>query len=246
MLNIRNYLPVISLLIFFGCEQGVPQDDKDQFLDTRVETPKKEWNVGFVIVDGVYNSELVAPMDIFHHTIFHTDPAMKVFTVAPSMNQVTSFEGLKILPDFSFSSPNLPEIDVLVVPSAEHSMDSDLRNDSLISFVREKGNMARYVISLCDGAFVLARAGLVDGKVSTTFPTDIQRYKEMYPDLEVLENVSFVHDGNLITSAGGAKSYDPALYLCELLYGREVARGLGRGLVIDWDVSNIQYHAESP
>jgi transcriptional regulator GlxA family with amidase domain len=243
MLNIQKLAAIFLIVAIAGCTSSSPETKEDN-TSSRPDSPGEEWNVGFVIVEGVYNSELVAPMDIFHHTVFHTDPAMKVFTVAPSTQLVTSFEGLKIQPDYSFDSPDLPEIDVLVVPSAEHSMDSDLQNEALISFIREKGSSANYVLSLCDGAFVLARAGLVDGKVSTTFPSDIQRYKEMYPDLEVLENLSFVHDGNLITSAGGAKSYDPALYLCELLYGREVARGLGRGLVIDWDLSTIKYHSE--
>ena len=244
MLKILKPVVVFALVVIAGCQQS--SNNSPQTETAISETPPRDqWNVGFGIVTGVYNSELVAPTDIFHHTIFHTDPAMKVFTIAPSLQQVTSFEGLRILPDYAFDSPDLPAIDILVVPSAEHSMDTDLQNEELISFVREKGNSARYVISLCDGAFVLARAGLVDGKVSTTFPTDIQRYKEMYPDLEVLENLSFVHDGNLITSAGGAKSYDPALYLCEMLYGREVARGLGRGLVIDWDISTVEYHSES-
>ena len=52
--------------------------------------------VGFLIVDGVYNSELMAPYDIFHHTVFHTEPGMAVFTVSPDGNAVTTFEGLRI------------------------------------------------------------------------------------------------------------------------------------------------------
>ena len=96
-------------------------------------------------------------------------------------------------------------------------------------------------MSLCDGAFVLAKAGLVDGKESTTFPSDVGRYRKTYPHLTVHEGVSFVHDGKLITSVGGAKSYDPALYLSELLYGTKAAEGLGRGLVIDWKLSDIKY-----
>lgn len=243
MLNIQK-LVIVGVALFFGCSGTSEEVSGSETVEVTANAPQTEWNVAFVIVDGVYNSELVAPMDIFHHTVFHTDPAMRVFIVAPDMAPVTSFEGLRILPDYSFSSADLPEIDVLVVPSAEHSMDTDLQDDALISFVREKGGKAKYVMSLCDGAFVLARAGLVDGHVSTTFPSDIQKYKEMYPDLEVLSDVSFVHDDNLITSAGGAKSYDPALYLSELLYGRDVARGLGRGLVIDWDLSEISHHVE--
>ncbi|MEQ8926003.1 MAG: DJ-1/PfpI family protein [Fulvivirga sp.] len=203
--------------------------------------PSEKYNVAFVIVNGVYNSELVAPLDILHHTIFHTKKGMRVFTVAPDTTLITSFEGLRIQPDFSFASIDLPEIDVLVVPSAENSMGTDLENDTLINFVKEKGTNAKYVMSLCDGAFVLAKAGLVEGKESTTFPSDIDAYAKKFPQLKVHKGVSFVHDGKLITSVGGAKSYDPALYLSELLYGKRAAEGLARGLVIDWDINSIDF-----
>jgi len=196
-------------------------------------------NVGFLMVDGVYDTELTAPLDVFHHTVFHTQPGMRVFTVGPSRRPVTTFEGLRILPDFSYD--DAPRIDVLVVPSAEHSMDTDLEDQRLLRFVRERGREAGYLLSLCDGAFVLAAAGLLEGLESTTFPSDIPRYREMFPQLVVHEGVSFVHDGSAITSAGGAKSFDPALYLCELIYGAEVARGIGRGLVIDWRSDEVAH-----
>jgi len=202
---------------------------------------EKPLQVGFVLVDGVYNTEVIAPFDIFQHTIFHTQPGMEVFTVAPSTQIITTFEGLKIKPDYAFNDPQMPAIDILIVASAEHSMDTDLENKPLIDFVRSHGLGAKYVISLCDGAFVLAKAGLVDGRVSTTFPSDIARYRDMFPHLDVRENLSFVHDGPLITSAGGVKSYDAAMYLVELLYGDQVARNIGRGLIIDWDVQKIKH-----
>ena len=66
-------------------------------------------------------------------------------------------------------------------------------------------------MSLCDGAFVLAKAGLLDGKTCTTFPGDIAALRERYPKANVIDGLSFVVDGKLITSAGGARSYDPAL-----------------------------------
>jgi transcriptional regulator GlxA family with amidase domain len=198
-------------------------------------------NVGFLIVDGVYNTELTAPYDMFHHTVFHTEPGMRVFTVAPSLDAVTTFEGLRVLPDHTFG--DVPRIDVLVVPSAEHSMDSDLQDERMISWVREVGGRADYVLSLCDGAFVLAQAGLLDGRQATTFPSDIERMREMFPAVEVLDGVSFVHDGRAITSVGGAPSFEPALYLCERLYGERVARGIAKGLVIDWRLGSIEFVA---
>lgn len=188
--------------------------------------------VGFLIVDGVYNSELMAPYDIFHHTVFHTEPGMEVFTVSPDGSAVTTFEGLEIAAHHSFETA--PPIDVLVVPSAEHSMDSDLENEVMIDWVREIGNRARHVVSLCDGAFVLAAAGLLEGRISTTFPGDLEAYEAMFPSLDVRRGVSFVHDGPMLTSQGGARSYDVAMYLVARLYGDEVAAGVGRGLIIDW------------
>lgn len=201
----------------------------------------ESFNAAFLMIDGVYNSELMAPFDIFQHTIFHTDGGIQVFTVAESLDPVTSFEGLQILPDYSIYSEDLPQIDILVVPSAENNMGSDLENEKLISWVKEVGSQTNYNMSLCDGAFVLAKAGLVDNKESTTFPSDIPRYMEMFPTLTVHENVSFVHDGNLLTSAGGAKSYDVAIYLVHHLYGEKVAKGVGKGLVIDWDLNDYSF-----
>ena len=200
--------------------------------------PTETLNVAFLAINGVYNSELMAPFDIFQHTIFHAAIGMNTFIVSPTEEVITTFEGIRITPDYSFD--NVPEIDVLVVPSAEHNMDSDLEDEKLISFVREKGGNAQYIMSLCDGAFILAQAGLLDGLTCTTFPSDIQKFRETFPQLDVREGISFVHDGKAITSAGGAKSYDPALYLVEYLYDKKVAEGVGKGLVIDWKLEEIK------
>ncbi len=189
---------------------------------------------GFLIVDGVYNSELVAPYDIFHHTPFHTTPlpGIEVFTVSPDGRPVTTFEGLVLTPHHSFA--DAPQIDILVVPSAEGSMDRDLENETMMRWVREVGARARFVVSLCDGAFVLAAAGLLDGRAVTTFPGDQDRFAEMFPGLDLRREPSFVHDGPALTSQGGAKSYDVAMYLVDHLYGEDVARRVGRGLIIPW------------
>ncbi len=87
----------------------------------------------------------------------------------------------------------------------------------MLNFVKRVDRDALFMTSHCDGAFVLAKAGLLDQVSSTTFPSDIGRYKEMFPNLQVKDEVLFVHDSKYITSAGGAKSFEAALYLCELL-----------------------------
>jgi transcriptional regulator GlxA family with amidase domain len=198
---------------------------------------------GFLIVDGVYNSELMAPYDIFHHTPFHTEPArgIEVLTVSPDGQPIVTFEGLNLTPDHGFD--DAPPIDILVVPSAEGSMDEDLKNERMLRWVADVGSRASFVVSLCDGAFVLATAGLLDGHECTTFPGDQDRFGETFPDLHLVRGPSFVHDGRLLTSQGGAKSYDVAIYLVDHLFGEEVARGVARGLIIDWPPSAGSFSA---
>jgi transcriptional regulator GlxA family with amidase domain len=183
-------------------------------------------------VNGVYNTELAAPFDVLQHTRFHTQPGMEVFTVSPDGQPITTFEGLKLTPDYAFA--NAPAIDVLVVPSARGSMDSDLQNQALIDWVKKTGTQARNVVSLCDGAFILAKAGLLQGIPATTFPDDYGRFSQQFPDIDLRINVSFVDAGKVITSQGGARSYEATMHLVDRLYGRQVAEGIGKGLLVPW------------
>ena len=100
--------------------------------------PKLEpnrYNVAFLIMEGVYNTELTAPYDIFQHTIFRDSiKAMNVFTVANTDEPITTFEGMRLLPDFNYLQDRLPKIDILVVPSAEHHLDTDLDDEAMINF----------------------------------------------------------------------------------------------------------------
>lgn len=226
------------LLIFVSACAAAPSSPRQ--VAARQDLPEaRPLRAGFLVIDGVYNTELTAPYDILHHTPFHTKPGIEVFTVAPSKKPVRTFEGLTITPHYDFK--DAPPIDILVVASAEHNMDSDLENEALIEWVRKVGSQARIVMSLCDGAFVLAKAGLVDGRWSTTFPSDQERYAAMFPNLDVKRGPSFVHDGPLLTSQGGAKSFDVAMYLVEHLYGTRVAQGVGRGLVIPWPQPELEW-----
>ena len=241
---IKRVIPfLLSAILLASCNSAGNKADnlEDDSAVPPPSVPGRVLKAALVMVNGVYNSELIAPMDVLHHTVFHTTNGIEVFTVAPSMEPIRTFEGLTIIPDYTFESDSLPAIDILIVPSAEFSMTTDLENRVLIDFVKTKGQTATYIMSLCDGAFVLARAGLLDGLECTTFPSDIEAFRKAFPQLSVHEGVSFVHDGKAITSAGGAKSYDPAMYLVEILFGKDVATGIGNGLVIDWDVSAVKH-----
>ncbi|WP_299254688.1 DJ-1/PfpI family protein [uncultured Lacinutrix sp.] len=241
----KQILYILTVFMLLGCNSSEEKKEKIKTVESKKVFPElkvNRYNVAFLIMDGTFNTELTAPFDIFQHTIYRNNiNAMNVFTVANTDNAITTFEGIRMLPDFNYLKDELPKIDILVIPSAEHHLDKDLEDEALINFVKEIDKEALYVTSHCDGAFILAKAGLLDNKVSTTFPSDIDFMREMFPDLDIRKEVLFVHDNKYITSAGGAKSYEASLYLCEVLYGKEIAQQLATGLVIDWDLEKLSY-----
>ena len=239
----KNILLISILFCLLSCQET---DKKAQSGNDQTNASPRlvsgRYNIAFLIMEGTYNTEFTAPYDIFQHTQFREKiKAMNTFTVANTREHITTFEGVRILPDFDYTRDSLPPIDILVVPSAEHHLDTDLRDTVMLEFVKQASAKAEYVTSHCDGAFVLAKAGLLNNVVSTTFPSDIMQYKEMFPHLQVKDSVWFVHDGKFIASAGGARSFEAALYLCEVLYGKEIANSLAGGLVIDWDLKEVPH-----
>lgn len=246
-----RYFIVISIFLgIYSC--GNSTEEKNISTKTEIVTKRalkliqnkdsSRYNVAFLIMDGTYNTELTAPYDIFQHTIYRKNiKSMNVFTVANTDAAITTFEGIRILPDFNYLKDSIPQIDILIVPSAEHHLDSDLEDEKMINFIKKVDENALFITSHCDGAFVLAMAGLLNNSVSTTFPGDIDKMRKMFPNLDIRKEILFVHDGKYITSAGGAKSFEAALYLCEYLYGKNIARSLAKGLVIDWNLEEVPH-----
>jgi len=240
-------LTILYILLFLSCADRTSSETtlKNEAKHS-IKTPPKlqpdRYNVAFLIMDGVYNTELTAPFDIFQHTQYREGiKQMNVFMVANTLDPIRTFEGMYILPDFDYTAADVPKIDILVVPSAEHHLDTDLDDEIMINFVKEVDKQALFITSHCDGAFVLAKAGILKDKVSTTFPSDIDKMRSMFPELDIRKEVLFVHDDKYITSAGGAKSFEAALYLAEHLYGAEIARSLAGGLVIDWRLEEVPH-----
>lgn len=194
----------------------------------------KTWKVGILVMDGVFNTELVGPYDIFSHA----DP-FRVFTVAPRKGEFVTAEGIRLVADHSFADH--PPIDILVVPSFEDYRDH-MEDGDLIAWIAARAGEADWVLSHCWGAFYLAAAGLLDGRLAMTYPPDIDRLGEMFPEVRTRKGFRFVRDGKFITSAGGVASFESPLYLVRKLAGEDWAKRVARGLVIDdWRQENVKY-----
>ena len=197
------------------------------------EAPQGVLTVGFVGLETTHNPELMAPYDIFQHSVFRDSVNfIETFLVSPDERPFPTFEGISITPHYTFE--DAPPEDILILPSTAGSMDIDLENEAFMTWLAGAVQRARYGVTVCDGVFPLAATGALRGRRATTFPEDRDRLAQMFPSVEVIYNANFVVDGKCITSVGGALSYEPALYLVEQMYGREHARRTAQGLVLDW------------
>lgn len=198
--------------------------------------------VGILVYDGVYNTEFIAPLDVFEHAAVHTDGRLRVFTVAPELGSITTAEGLRVLPRYSFATS--PEIDWLIVPSGE-DYRADIKDEALVGWIHRMGSHAAIVHSNCWGAFLLGAAGLLDGKQATTYPQSLEEFAQAFPDVNVRRDSLLVDDDGALTSAGGVVSYDAALYIVEKHLGADVAERVANGLVIDWKERRADYESVS-
>lgn len=194
----------------------------------------------FVVLDGVYNSELMAPYDVLQHSIFRDENNyIETAVVSPDGKSVKTFEGIVVEAHYSFA--NAPHADILVIPSTEGSLEKDLENEVYMSWVKKAVDAAEWVITVCDGAFPLAATGVLDGRIATTYPGDRDKMAKKFPKVDVRYDVRMVVDGKYITSVGGGMSYEPAFYLVERLYGPEHVKATARGLVWPWDLETVPH-----
>ena len=176
--------------------------------------------VGIVLFPDVEELDFVGPLEALGAMAF-IDRGWQVVTIAEAGGRVRARHGLSVNVDHSFA--DAPPLDVLLVPGGQGTRQ-EVDNPRMIEFVREAGANARYVTSVCTGAFILHRAGFLSGRRATTHWGAIGQLREL-GDVEVVEE-RFVQDGNVITAAGFSAGIDMALYLASLLTDRQTAQNV--------------------
>jgi transcriptional regulator GlxA family with amidase domain len=189
--------------------------------------------VGILLLNKPFVTEFAGPLDVYHHV-----PAEKinVFIVSDTDQELVTYEGLPFRANYTID--NAPKIDVLVVPSGAGSLDADLKNVRVIEWIKKAASEAKFITSHCQGAFLLGKAGLLDNKEATTFPTNTDDLQQRYPACRVQGERRVVVDGNLVTSPGGLASYEASLYVVEQLFGKDQAMTIASALV--FGPSNVE------
>ena len=188
----------------------------------------ERWNVGVLLFDGVALLDVAGPFEVLSRARLepgvesrHTEDnaLFDVFTVAKTTQPVNATGGIVLVPRHSFA--DAPRIDLLLVPGGFGTRPL-LQDSQTIDWIRTTAASARRTASVCTGALLLARAGLLDGRRATTHWGAFGLLTSLAKDVTVDPEARFVDDG-VMTSAGVASGMDLALHIVEVLFSRAVA-----------------------
>ena len=181
-------------------------------------------SVGILIYDDVEVLDFTGPFEVFSTTKSPDDdsPLFQVHLIAESdQAPITTVGGMRVMPHVSYDQ--CPALDILLVPGGVGSRRQMLRPTTL-EFVKRQATTVSLLTSVCTGALVLAKAGLLNGKTVTTHWTALDLLQEVCPECTVDRTKHWVVDGNLMASAGISAGIDMSLKVVERCYGEKVAR----------------------
>jgi transcriptional regulator GlxA family with amidase domain len=191
---------------------------------TNKETPQrkdttKPLKVLFYLQDGVEILDFAGPMEVF------TAAGFDVSTVSKTKSPIISQGVLKIIPEYSIG--DAPHADIVAVFGG-----AGVNDLSVIEWIKNKTS-PEYYFSVCTGAFILGKAGLLDHLTVTTFRSSIEGLKKAVPKAKVLYNVRYVDNGKVITTAGISAGIDGALHMVAKLKGNAAAAEVAK--IMEYD-----------
>jgi transcriptional regulator GlxA family with amidase domain len=188
--------------------------------------------VAILLFNEVELLDFAGPYEVFANAFQEGEALYNVFTVGEKSTTIKARYGLKVTPDYDFQ--NAPDSDILVVPGGYGAEHIEIKNPVLLQWIMQQKKKVQIVASVCTGAFLLAEAGLLNGLKATTHWLDYERLQDEYPEIEVVRDVRFIDQGNVITAGGISAGITMALYIVERLSGAEVARVTARRIEIEY------------
>jgi len=177
------------------------------------------------IFDGVQIIDYAAPYEVFGQAGF------EVFTVAEKSDTITTAMGMSVIPRYTFA--NHPPANILLLPGG--GVTEHQNNPQVIKWIQDNAKQAEVVLSVCNGAFFLAKAGLLDGLEATTFASLIDGLQAAAPKAKIVSDKRFVDNGKIVTAAGLSSGIDGALHVVEKVLGRGWTEVIATNLEYDWN-----------
>ncbi|QKF81362.1 DJ-1/PfpI family protein [Halarcobacter ebronensis] len=188
-------------------------------------------NIAIYIYDEAEVLDFSGPYEVFSvaNRFLEESKKHKLFLVSQN-KEVKARGDYKVLSHYTID--NHPKIDVLVVAGGVHT--GELKKDEVISWISKIAKNVKFVASVCTGAFLLAKAEVIKEHKVTTHWEDIPDLKKDFPLLKVVEDVRWVDEGDIITSAGISAGIDMSLHLVSKLYSLELAQKVAKQMQFDW------------
>jgi putative intracellular protease/amidase len=174
--------------------------------------------VAFVISDGAVIIDFCRPWEVFRdvNILGRQDAPFRLYTVSDSTSPIRAGGEMQIIPDYTFA--NAPAPKVIVIPAQSKP------SEAMLEWIRRSSKNTDVTMSVCTGAFVLAKTGLLSGKSATTFHAAFNSFAMEFPNVQLKRGARFVENGNLASAGGLSSGIDLALRVVERYYGREVAQ----------------------
>ncbi len=198
-----------------SCQMNLVRKGSAASIPHEHERPEARQKVAILIFDGVQIIDYTGPYEVFGQAGFN------VFTVAAKPDLIQTAMGMKVTPNYTLE--NAPKPDVIVVPGGD-GVRRTQQDAQIIKWIQEKSRDAAHVLSVCNGAYILARTGLLDGLTATTFYDLIDGLKTVAPKTKVVRDQRYVDNGKIITTAGISSGIDGSLYLVSKMRGNAVAQ----------------------
>src|SRR6202790_5011098 len=174
--------------------------------------------VAFLVSEGAVMIDFSGPWEVFQDVMIpgRADHPFRLYTVAETTAPIRASGGMKIIPDYTLANPPPPK-GVVIPAQSEPSA-------AVLEWIRKSTKNTDVTMSVCTGAFVLAKTGLLSGKAATTFHAAFGPFAMQFPDIHLKRGARFVEDGNLASAGGLSSGIDLALRVVERYYGRDVAQ----------------------
>jgi|ERR1022692_934324 transcriptional regulator GlxA family with amidase domain len=195
-------------------------------------------NVGIYIFDEIEVLDLGGPFEVFSTAArmksrlqSGAEKPFEVFTIADATRPIRARGGLMLQPNFDIA--HHPAIEIFIVPGGV--VAAELNRNPIIEWIAETAAKSSLTASVCTGAFLLGKAGLLGGKTITTHWEDIEDFRAMFPDIQVQGEKRWVDGGTIVTSAGISAGLDMSLHLVARLESAELAVRTARQMDYDWE-----------
>ena len=188
-------------------------------------------NVAIFLFDEAEVLDFCGPFEVFAVTGARQEPRpFDVFTVAETEAPIAARNGLSVNPNFTFA--NCPQADILVIPGG-YGTRPLMHNQVVLDWIKTQAAQAELVMSVCTGALLLAKAGLLEGLAATTHWAALDLLREVAPNTAVQPEQRFVDNGRVLLSAGISAGLDLSFHIIARLLGREAAEETARWMEYD-------------